>query len=449
MFRLTKRTSPVLFLLTALLLACTVARQPAGGKTPAPAATRTDAWALWSGATRLRGANVYQRRVYPALDEGFLGPGDFGPPFTQADFDRLAALGANYVNLSHPGLFTETPPYQLDPAVQANLDAFIQMAANANLYVVITARTGPGRSEFWAFFGEDTASDPEGGWFDPSYYNNRVWGEQEAQDAWVAMWRYTAERYKDNPAIVGYDLMCEPNSNDVGSYPLGDPLDVWDPAQFYADYGGTLYDWNQLYPRIVSAIREVDGETPILIGGNGYSAADWLPYTQVVSDTRTVYTIHQYDPHTYTHQLSTTTGITYPGYFDTDWDGTPEDFNRAWLESLLTDTVDSFRQAHGGVPVAANEYGTHRWSPGAADFMDDQMALFEQRGMNYALWEWSTSWEPFASGVHAFNFRFGPDPANRSDTENALQDVITSYWARNAARPFGRGGAVYLPLVRR
>jgi hypothetical protein len=260
------------------------------------------------------------------------------------------------------------------------------------------------------------------------------------------MWRYTAQRYKDNPAVVGYDLMCEPNSNEVGSYPLGEPLDVWDPAQFQAEYGGTLYDWNQLYPRISAAIREVDSETPTLIGGNGYSAADWLTYTLPTGDPRTVYTIHQYAPHTYTHQLSTTTGLTYPGYFDTDWDGTPENFDHAWLDALLSDTVDAFRQAHGNVPVAANEYGLHRWAPGGTDFMDDQMALFEQRGMNYALWEWATSWEPVASGIHAFNFRFGTDPANRSDTENPLQSVVISWWERNTLRPFERA---FLPLVRR
>jgi aryl-phospho-beta-D-glucosidase BglC (GH1 family) len=75
------------------------------------------------------------------------------------------------------------------------------------MFAVISFRTGPGRSEFWAFWGEDNVSDPEEGWFDPSYYNNRVWTDQEAQDAWVEMWRYTAQRYKDNPVVVGYDLM--------------------------------------------------------------------------------------------------------------------------------------------------------------------------------------------------------------------------------------------------
>lgn len=416
-----------------------------------PSSPQQDKWALWSNGTQLRGANVYQRVVYPALDQGFLGSEAVGPPFSQADFDHLAALGANYVNLSHPGLFTETPPYQVDPAIQANLDALIQMAANAHLYVVITARTGPGRSEFWAFWGEDTVSDPETGWFAPSYYNNRVWGDQAAQDAWVAMWQYTAQRYKDNPVVIGYDLMCEPNSNEVGNYPAGSALDDWDPAHFYATYGGTLYDWNQLYPRIVSAIRQVDTQTPILIGGNGYSAADWLPYMQVVSDTRIVYTIHQYEPFTYTHSLSTTTGITYPGVFDADWDGVPDMVDKNWLTTLLSDTVDTFQAAHPGVRVAANEYGTHRWSPGADAFMNDMMSLFEQRGMNYALWEWSTSWEPFASGVHAFNFRFGANPDNRQDTPNALQDVIVTFWQKNTARPGTsmQSHRIFLPVALR
>jgi hypothetical protein len=65
-----------------------------------------DKWTLWTDGTQLRGANIWQRVVVPELDgDEFLGDGYVGPPFTQADFDRLAALGANYINLSHPGLF--------------------------------------------------------------------------------------------------------------------------------------------------------------------------------------------------------------------------------------------------------------------------------------------------------------------------------------------------------
>jgi len=394
-----------------------------------------DKWALWTSGTQLRGANIYQRRVYPALDgTDFMGPGPVGPPYTQQDFDNLAAMGANYVNISHPGLFTETVPYTLDTGIQDNLDNLLEMIAQADMFAVITFRTGPGRSEFWTFWGEDNVSDPQEGWFAPSYYNNRVWGDQTAQDAWVEMWRYAAQRYKNNPIVVGYDLMCEPNSNEVGAYPLGDPLDVWDPEEFYTQYGGTLYDWNQLYPRITAAIREVDPSTPILIGGMAYSAIEWLPYLQPTNDSRTIYTVHQYEPFVYTHQEPPTLTNTYPGTFDADGDGSDDQVNKAWLDSLLS-TIDTFT-ATNGVPVAVNEFGLMRWEPGADAFMDDQMDLLEQRGLNHALWLWEASWPPIQEEIDAFNFRHGPDPNNHTDVASSdLINVIKKYWARNTVRP--------------
>ncbi|MCK4433806.1 MAG: cellulase family glycosylhydrolase, partial [Methanomicrobia archaeon] len=249
-----------------------------------------DLWNLKSGP-HLRGANIYQRRVYPELDgPDFMGHNPVGPPYTQEDFSRLAALGANYVNISHPGLFTETPPYTLDQNIQDNLDNLLDMIAKADMFAVISFRTGPGRSEF-TFMLEDV-----GDWFDESYLNDTIWQDQAAQDAWEAMWRYTAERYRDNPIVIGYDLMVEPNSNEVGSDFINDRLDIWDPDEFYANYENTLYDWNQLYPHIIAAIREVDPDTPILVGGNGYSAVEWLPYLKAISDPHMVCTVHQYAP---------------------------------------------------------------------------------------------------------------------------------------------------------
>lgn len=366
--------------------------------------------------------------MYPELDGlTFMGPGPVGPPYIQEDFDRLAALGANYVNISHPGLFTETPPYALDQDIQDNLDNLLNMIAEADMFAVIAFRTGPGRSEFTFFW------DEVGDWFDESYLNDAMWQDQTAQDAWVAMWRYTAERYRDNPIVVGYDLMVEPNSNEVGSDAFNDPLDIWDPNEFYATYGDTLYDWNQLYPRITTAIRQKDAGTPILVGGMGYSVVEWLPYLEPTGDEHTVYVVHQYQPFVYTHQETPLTN-TYPGVFDTDWDGDDDQFNRTWLDNMLS-TVDMFATTHS-VPVAVNKFGVMRWEPGAADFMNDEMELFEQRGMNHALWAWETSWEPYAEGVDAFNFRHGPDPSNHADVESSdLMNVIVAHWGRNTIDP--------------
>ncbi|MFB0535273.1 MAG: glycoside hydrolase family 5 protein [Anaerolineae bacterium] len=387
---------------------------------PPHAGPGIDKWALWADGTHLRGANIYQRRVYPELDgPEFMGPGPVGPPYTQEDFNRLAALGANYVNISHPGLFTENPPYTVDQDIQDSLDALLEMIAKADMFAVISFRTGPGRAEFSVCcLGDD--------WFDDDYLNDSMWQDQAAQDAWAAMWRYTAERYRDHPIVVGYDLMVEPNSNEVW-------LDLWEPEEFYSDYGGTLYDWNQLHPRITAAIREVDPDTPLLIGAMSYSAVAWLPYLRPTGDPRTVYAVHQYAPVQYTHQWPPPE-LTYPGVFDTDWDGDDDQFNRACLENLLS-TVDDFAATHG-MPVAVNEFALVRWVPGAAEFMDDQIELFEQRGMNHALWAWDPSWKPWTKENDAFNFRHGPDPDHHADVASSdLTDVIVKYWGRNTIRP--------------
>lgn len=381
-----------------------------------------DKFSLWTNGTQLRGANTWQRIVVPHVDgDEFLGNGHVGPPYVQEDFDRLAALGANYVNISGPGLFTETPPYVLDEGVQANLDKILTMIAQADMFAVITFRTGPGRSDF-TFYDDDIEE-----WGDPALVIDDVWVDQNAQDAWVTMWQYAADRYGDNPVVVGYDLMCEPNA-------AGRLLEIWDYEEFYSGYSGSLYDWNQLYPRIIDGIREVDAETPILVAAMGWSSVQWLPALQVVDDPRVVYMVHQYEPQaSYTHQEPSGQNR-YPGSFDLDWDGAPDVFDRSWLDGYLT-IIDDFK-AENAVPVAVNEYGVARWVPDGADFMNDQMDLFEQRGMNHAFWLFSPAWPPANTENDYFDFLHGPDPNNHVNVQTSdLIEVIRGNWSRNTMRP--------------
>ena len=245
------------------------------------------------------------------------------------------------------------------------------------------------------------------------------------------MWRHTAERYRDNPIVVGYDLMVEPNAS-------GRLLDNYEPDEFYPAYAGTLYDWNQLYPRIVKAIREVDPDTPILVGAMGWSAVRWLPYLEPVDDPRTVYMVHQYEPQDeYTHQ-EPPGAITYPGTLDLDWDGAPDAFDRAWLDEYLS-IIDYFNVEHGA-PVAVNEYGVHRWVPNAADFMRESMELFELRGMNHAFWAWNPFWPPHNVDNDDFDFLHGPDPDNHTNVATSdLFEVILDNWSHNTVRPSNVG----------
>lgn len=376
-----------------------------------------DKWSLWTNGTQLRGANTWQRIVVPKYDgPNFLGDGYIGPPYTQNDFDALAALGANYVNLSHPGIFTERPPYVLDEQVLANLDKMVTMATKADLFVVITFRTGPGRNDF-TFYREDD-------WFEDNDLIEILWGNPDAQEAWAEMWQYTASIYRDNPVVIGYDLICEPNANDI--------LNEWEIEEFYANYGDTIYDWNTWYPNLVAAIRAVDTQTPILVGGDGYSSLEWLPSLKPIDAQKIIYSFHQYSPHAYTHQ-ETNEKRTYPGKFDLDYDEKADIFNHAWLKKQLSIASD-YANEHN-VVIAVNEYGATRWAPNAANFMRDEMTIFEKMGLNYALWVWDPIWQPWNQGVNFLNFRYGSNPKNTTAVENELQNIIIKFWEKNTLRP--------------
>ena len=378
-------------------------------------------FSLWQDGPKLRGANIYQRRIYPELDFDTFGNGMVGTPFTAADLTALSTLGANVVHISYPGVFTETAPYILDEAILANLEQLVTLINEADMFVVIGFRTGPGRSEFTFFRGE------EGSWFDESYFNDDVWIDAAAQTAWADMWRFTAEHFRDHPAIVGYELMIEPNANDVW-------LDEWDPGRFYEQHGGSLYDWNPLAASISSAIRQVDLDTPILIGGMGYSSIAWLPYIEPTGDLRTVYTAHQYEPFVFTHQEPASAENSFPGQFDADFDGQIDFFDISWL-TMLFDQVSLFR-IRSQAPVAITEFGAVRWSPGSADFLTQQMELMERNGLNHAIWAWSSTWELDLGYYDGFTYRYGSDPGNKmQEPNNDLMIALRTFWLQNTLRP--------------
>jgi hypothetical protein len=303
----------------------------------------TEKWDLWRAATCLRGANIWQARVSP--DDG-MGPGPVGPPYRPTDLPDLAAWGANYVNISHPGVFNEipdaNPAYHFDQTVFNNLDQLITRCDQADLFVVVAFRTGPGRAEE-VFDGGSTAP---------------VWSSPDARDAWVNMWQETANRLKGRKNVVGYDLMVEPETKDHKT-------------------------WNDLATRIITAIRREDPKTPILVEVADWSTVDSLPCAGRFDDSKIVYAVHQYEPYKYTHQKQSA-NIPY----------------RGGLESLYQ-RINGFKDNRGAV-IAVNEFGVMRWAPGASRFLETEFDLIERLGACHALWLWETS---FPLNYNEFNYR--------------------------------------------
>jgi len=370
-------------------------------------------WDLWRKGCCLRGANIWQKRIDKKQDGDSLGTLPVGPPYSQKDFNDLAALGANYVHISFPGIFSEQPEHVLKPEIQASLDALLEKIRLADMFAVISFRTGPGRNE--SVF-DDT---------DPEKPNHQIWKSEKAQDGWIAMWEHTAQIYKEHPVVVGYDLMVEPNSNDT-------LLKISDVDKFYPRYRNSLYDWNRLAKRITHAIRKVDPNTPILFGGMNWSDIYWLEAIVPTGDPRSVYTIHQYDPDKYTQQMKKRLKFIYPGYFDADYDKKKDKVDFDWWRGFLS-PIPTFRRRYKA-PVAVTEFGVPRFQKGAAKFLDDQMTWFERLGVNYAVWLWETSYE----GVDwdEYNYRRGINRKNHTDVvPNELLGVLSKHWSQAGVRP--------------
>src|SRR6185369_4462733 len=104
----------------------------------------TDAMTAWRAGT-LRGANIWEGRLAPTANQ--FRDREVGVPVTAQDLAALRSIGANYVQLSVAGLFTEQAPYVVDPEVERLVDDFVGLARGAGLHVAIAFRSGPGRNE--------------------------------------------------------------------------------------------------------------------------------------------------------------------------------------------------------------------------------------------------------------------------------------------------------------
>jgi cysteinyl-tRNA synthetase len=318
-------------------------------------------------------------------------------------------MNANLVNASYPGLFSVEPPYEIDPFALAHLDNLIAWAEEADIFVVIHFRTGPGRSE--------SAIHME-----PGAITN-VWTDPEAQVAFIEMWRFTAERYKNSPVVVGYDLMVEPLANLIA-----DPEFELDASEYQAAVEGTLMDWNALAEKITSEIRSVDTETPIIVSSLGWADPEWFEVLEPTGDGKTIYSFHAYEPGEYTHQEADEIRYSYPDVIRDS--GDTFEFNLQALEEHMSVVVD-FATRHN-VPIYVGEFGAMRWVPNGGIFLRDEIEIFEKNGWNYAYYVWRGD-EPDFDG---FNLEYGSDPDQHTAViDNPLISLITSRWRENIDFP--------------
>lgn len=169
------------------------------------------------------------------------------------DVDSLAAWGFNMIRLPmHYKLYT--PPIEHEP-IQGEItwiergftmtDTLVKWCKANDLYLILDLHAAPG--------GQGENADISD--YDPS--KPSLWESELNKEKTVALWRKLAERYADEPTIVAYDLINEPN--------WGFQNHANDPNGCSESQNTPLWD---LQKDITRAIREVDKNHIVVIEGN-------------------------------------------------------------------------------------------------------------------------------------------------------------------------------------
>ena len=184
---------------------------------------------------------------------------------TREDIQYIHKLGMNTIRLPfHYKLFTDEDYMALTAGQDGfqRVDSLLSWCREANIYVILDMHDAPGGQT-----GDN---------IDDSYGYPWLMTSEESQQQFVQIWRSIAERYKDEPLILGYDLLNEP----IAHY-FTDDLPKLNAAL------------EPIYKKAVAAIREVDKNHIVLLGGAQWNS-NFKVFTDSKFDDKLMYTCHRY-----------------------------------------------------------------------------------------------------------------------------------------------------------
>jgi len=174
---------------------------------------------------------------------------------SKADIDRLKASGLNSVRVPIHWKFFEgdnAEGFRL-------LDRLVQWSREDGIYVIIDLHCAP---------GGQTGTN-----IDDSMGYPWLYSSPESQAKTIAIWRRIAARYRNEPIVLGYDLLNEP----IPHFPQ--------LQQFNKDL-------EPFYRKLAESIRQVDRNHVLILGG-----AQWDSNFKVFGppfDSNVMYTFHKY-----------------------------------------------------------------------------------------------------------------------------------------------------------
>ena len=180
---------------------------------------------------------------------------------TAEDIKFIKDAGFNTIRVpfSYQLFVTKDDPVRLEGVGYELLDRVVEWAKGQGLYVVLDMHAAP---------GGQTGDNIDDSWGYPFLFESA-----ESQELAIKIWQKIAAHYADEPAVLGYDLLNEPIAHFHDTAQLNPKLEP-------------------LYRKIVTAIRAVDKNHLIFLGG-----AQWDTNFKVFGppfDDKLVYTFHKY-----------------------------------------------------------------------------------------------------------------------------------------------------------
>lgn len=185
---------------------------------------------------------------------------------TEADFRFISEKGANTIRVPfNYRMFTNEDYMGLNDAGEGfrRLDDCVRWARQNGVRLILDMHDCPGGQT-----GDN---------IDDSYGYPWLMTDTVAQQQFVDIWRRIAEHYADEDVILGYELANEP----VATYWEGEERDRLNAAL------------EPLYKRATAAIREVDPNHIILLGGPQWNSY-FGNFTDWTFDDNIMYTCHRY-----------------------------------------------------------------------------------------------------------------------------------------------------------
>lgn len=262
----------------------------------------------------------------------------FRDAFIQSgDVKEIARCGFNCIRVPFNYRLIEKKPYRYDAEGLAFLDKVVRWARQNHIWIILDLHAAPGAQNC--------------DWHSDSLGRAELWTKKKYQDRTYKLWEFLANRYKDEEAIAGYDLLNEAVVNNTSAL-------------------------NSFYRQLIKRIRKIDKNHILFIEGNNW-AMD-LNCLEEFDDDNLALSIHTYQPLDFTFNFIQ--HLSYP------LRSKSSKWNKATTKKLMTRYCDIARKRQR--PIFVGEFGVNyrQGVYGEDKWLEDTLKCFGEFGFSWTYW---------------------------------------------------------------